>query len=89
MCNCRQELEAKLLELAKEQLPESTGHSVEIEGYVFGLKGNTIFSCQALTVAIKHTVTSKKTGFQKQKVEKQKMVARYCMFCGEKRAEAE
>lgn len=85
MCDCKTELEVKLLERVKEALPDSTNHSVEIEGYVFGISGNSMFSCQAMTVAIKHTVTVKKTGLQKQKTEKQKMMASYCMFCGEKR----
>lgn len=87
MCNCKTEIEANLLEHVKQQLPESTGHHVEIGGYVLGFKGDAMFSCQSLPVTIKHTVTMKKTGLPKQKVEKQNMMARYCMFCGEKRAE--
>jgi len=84
MCNCKQDLEAKLLERAKEQYPDSTDHSVEIQGYAFAFMGNTLISRQTLPLAIEHTVIVKKTGLTKRKTEKQKMLASYCMFCGEK-----
>lgn len=84
MCNCKTELEAKMLARAKEVLPESTDHNVEIDGYVFGLTNNNgVVQRQALTVVIKHTCKLK-NGSIKQKVEKQKIMATFCMFCGER-----
>ncbi len=80
-------MEARFLAHVKEKLPESKNHFVEIEGYAFALTGDLgVVSRQFLPVTIKHTVTNKKTGAQKQKVEKQKLLASFCMFCGEKLA---
>lgn len=89
MCNCKTELEAKLLERAKEQLPDSKNHSVEITGYVFAMGPNEITLRQALPVIIKHTVTVKKTGEQKEKKIVSNVLARFCMFCGEKHVKDE
>jgi len=88
MCNCKSELEEEFLRTVKNQLPDSTGHYVEIGGYAFAMTNNlSVVSRQFLPVTIKHTVTNKKTGAQKQKVEKQKLLASFCMFCGKKMGE--
>jgi hypothetical protein len=86
MCNCRTELTAKLLENVKKQLPDSTGHEVEIGGYSFVFTDSGITGRDCLPVTIKHFVTAKKTGIQKLKTEKTNLLASYCPFCGEKQA---
>lgn len=38
MCNCRETIEAKVLEAFKKEAPEAKDHKVEISGYVFILE---------------------------------------------------
>ncbi len=85
VCNCRKELTAKLLENTKKRLPDSTGHQVEIEGLAFAMTPKLgVIGRDYLPVTITHTVKNKRTGMEKRKVEKVKLLASYCPFCGEK-----
>lgn len=87
MCNCRKELTAKLLENAKNQLPNSTGHSVEIEGFAFAITPKLgVIGRGYMPVTVTHTVKNKRTGIEKRKVEKVRLLASYCPFCGEKQS---
>lgn len=85
MCDCKKVVEGKLLERAKEMLPESENIKVDIGGYTFLLTDNTMKLSQFLPATIEHTVTVKKTGEKKKKKMVQNITASYCMFCGEAR----
>lgn len=88
-CNCKQTLTAKMLERAKEQLPDSKNHEVQMTNYTFVFGENeagqsTIETRGFMPVEIKHTITVKKTGLDRVKKEKTSFLFTYCPFCGER-----
>lgn len=84
MCNCRSEIEAKLLDRVKEQAPEaSRAHKAELQGFVFGLTDKGITMRNGLTAAAEWEQRNKAGDFKLKKV-KQSVRGTYCMFCGEK-----
>jgi len=83
MCDCREKIEARLLQAFKEEHPEATDHKVKLEGYAF------IFGAQVTVKAcmpIKRTATFpvKKGGGTREKAEKVSLMFNCCPFCGEK-----
>ena len=85
MCNCRSQIEEKLLERAKQNAPEgSKDVSVELKGYALILSGS-ITQKNCMPIAIEYSVPVKKApGTFRTKTEKTTMIGSYCMFCGEK-----
>ena len=89
-CDCKTNLTEKLLTRAKEQLPESKNHSVEMTGYAFVFTDTGSMDLKGcMTVEIKHTVTVKKTGLDRVKKDKTNLIFTYCPFCGERYEEKE
>ena len=84
-CNCREELEAKLVENFKSHAPEATNHKATLQGYGFALIGNTMEMRGYMDVSAKATYPLKKGG-TKEKTIKQSMFFSYCPFCGTKAA---
>ena len=41
-CNCKSELEAKILERFKKHAPDATDHRAHLKGYAIALIGNMI-----------------------------------------------
>ncbi|WP_272995913.1 hypothetical protein, partial [Paraglaciecola chathamensis] len=83
-CECKQEIEARLLERAKEQLPNSLDHDVTLDGYSMIFGNNSISMKASMPVTIKHKVLVKKTGNYKDKKDKTNLIFSFCPFCGEK-----
>jgi len=82
-CNCRDELEAKLVENFKAHAPEATDHKAKLRGYGFALIGNRMEMRGYMEVEAKATYQLKKGG-SKEKTIKQSMFFSYCPFCGAK-----
>lgn len=91
-CNCKTDFTEKLLERAKEQLPNSKNIEVTMTGYTLLLGTNeagqgTLLSRGFMPVEIKHTITVKKTGLDRVKKDKTSLLFTYCPFCGVKYAQ--
>lgn len=85
MCKCRSDIEARLVDRIKDQIPEGSKElSVRLEGYalVFGDDlGLTMKN--VLPIKIEYQAPVKKGGF-KTKKQTMNMTGNYCMFCGGK-----
>lgn len=82
MCECKEDIERRVLEKFKHEHPDATGHEAEMGGYaiVFGKGGG-------LRPAARIDLTAKgltKTGKDKAIRSKVSMLATYCPYCGEK-----
>lgn len=81
-CNCKKDIEEKLLTRFKEASPEASGHEVSLTGYalIFGdkleQKGFMTISTQAIFPL--------RRGGSKAKKQTQNMVFTFCPFCGVK-----
>ena len=83
MCECRADIEKRLVEHAQGKMPDARDVAAKLMGYGFVLGG--ALSVRAfMPVELSHTTTIKKTGADKRKVEKMNMFFSYCPFCGEK-----
>lgn len=84
-CDCKSTLTEKLLERAKEQLPDSRNLEVELTGYTFVFGDDNSLALRGfMPVEVKHTVTVKKTGLDRVKKDKTSLIFTYCPFCGVK-----
>lgn len=82
-CNCKSDLEARLLDRAKEQLPDSKNHEVRMTGYALVFNDtNGMDFLGSMPVEIQHTVVVKKTGCDRVKKDKTNFIFTYCPFCG-------
>jgi len=82
MCDCRTNLEAKLLERFKQQKPRATGHGVSLQGYAICL-GEKVSRRPFMPCKTTASYPLKKGG-EKVKSETLNMFFSYCPFCGEK-----
>lgn len=82
-CNCKTELEAKLLERFKTNAPDATDHGVELIGYSFVIVGNTLTHMPYMEVRTSSMQPLKKGG-SKLKKGTTNMFFTYCPFCGTK-----
>lgn len=80
-CECKTELQVKLLERFKETEPEAQDHCAEIQGYAF-IFGKTVTLKLATPVHFTGKYLIKKTGLLKEKTTKQNLIFTYCPFCG-------
>ena len=83
MCNCRADIEKKLVAHYSPKLPGSRDVEAKLMGYAITL-GKGLGIAPYMPVEIRHTVTIKKTGTDKRKTEKSNMYFSHCPFCGEK-----
>jgi hypothetical protein len=84
MCDCKQRIEEKLLDKAKEQFPKSENHKASLEGYAMVFDSNGEMRTKPFMPAlITHEATSRQ-GNKRTKKEKMNFVFSYCPFCGEK-----
>jgi len=81
MCDCRTRIEHLLTCQMMEETPDAKEHSAHLMGYGIYLSGG---ECIYMPVELRSTVTSKKTGATRRKVEKTDFHFSYCPFCGEK-----
>jgi len=82
-CNCKADLEAKLLERFKEHSPEATEHGVSLQGYTLLIEDNRLRQAGYMTAAASALYPLKKGGTKLKKIT-QNMIFTFCPFCGEK-----
>ncbi|WP_367846426.1 hypothetical protein [Rhodoferax sp. WC2427] len=81
-CNCRADIEAKLLARFKEQSPEASDHGVSLEGYAF-LLGNAGMRTQAYMPFKQAAMFPLKKGGAKLQTKHINMMFSFCPFCGQ------
>lgn len=84
MCECRERIEGKLKERHIHQNPQAKDHDAKLIGYGFRITDNGCQEACYMPAELRSTVTVKKTGAAKCKVDKINMHFTYCPFCGEK-----
>jgi hypothetical protein len=82
MCDCKRNVEAKLLARAKEMHPDATGHEVKLAGYAF-IFGKTVQLKGCMPFEFRAEFPLKKGG-TKHKTEKTNMMFTFCPWCGVK-----
>lgn len=88
MCECKKEMEDKLLANFKEKAPGAKGHAVELTGYTFVINRKTLIPgiMPFMTLEARAEFPLKKGG-SKMKKYKENMLLSFCPFCGEKLTE--
>lgn len=83
MCNCRDDIEKKLLARFIDQAPQATGHQAKLQGYGFVLMEDALVmrGCMPFKLSAIHQL---KNGGNKEKTSTQNMMFSFCPFCGEK-----
>jgi hypothetical protein len=80
-CNCKKDIEARLLERFKAENPDAEGHSVALKGYGLTVLGNTLRQVPLMDIECKAFHTTK-AGNKRPKTEKMSMFFNLCPFCG-------
>lgn len=80
-CNCKSDLEAKLLERVKAAAPDATDHSAELAGYGLAVVDNAMLQIPFMEVRTSAMHPVKKGG-TKLKKSTLNMFFSYCPFCG-------
>lgn len=80
-CNCKSDIEARLLERFKTTSPEATDHGVTLQGYALVIVDNRMGSRPYMPFKTTASYPLKKGG-SKVKVVSQNMMFNYCPFCG-------
>lgn len=83
MCNCKKDIETRLLERFKAQEPDAKDHSVELQGYGLALLENNLLSIPCMPFKTSANFPLKKGG-SKVKSQTASMYFNFCPFCGEK-----
>ena len=81
MCNCKTEIEDKLREAFKAKEPTGAGHDVELQGYGFGISGDTMF-VRPTTSYRATAIVPKKTGGSRLLTTRGVVAFAFCPFCG-------
>lgn len=84
MCECRKDIEEKLLARFIEKSPSASNHEVSLKGYAIVI-GETLSSRPFMPATLMADHPLKKGGL-KRKTEEIKMLFTYCPFCGTKQA---
>ena len=82
-CTCREDIEAKLLDRFKTNVPDATDHSVSLDGYGLVIVENTMLSKPYMPIRVSAMHPVKKGGARLKKSQ-QSMFFSYCPFCGVK-----
>lgn len=80
-CNCRKDIEARLLERFKLSAPDASDHGVELQGYALVIETAEVFSKPVMPYKTSATYPLKKGG-TKLKSGTGNMILNYCPFCG-------
>ena len=80
-CDCKSDIEAKLLERFKSQAPDGQNHAVALGGYGLCLEGNKMSYRPYVEVSTSADMP-KKSGGWTLKRSKMNMFFRFCPFCG-------
>lgn len=83
MCDCKTDIESRILERFKTNRPESMEHSARLTGYtlIIGSSGVRQKGCMGIELTAAHPL---KKGGHKAKTDRSNMIFNYCPFCGEK-----
>lgn len=81
-CNCKSEIEAKLLESFKAGRPDAQGHKAVLEGYGFAVVDNVLTLRPFMPIKYGAGHASKKSGLERWRNEKGFMQFSFCPFCG-------
>lgn len=82
-CDCRSEIQEKLLERFKEKNPDVSEHHVLLTGYALILEEAILKEKGCMGIELTALYPLKKGG-AKEKKQKQNMIFTFCPFCGEK-----
>ena len=83
MCNCKKEIEEKLLKRFIESKPEAISHCVQLEGYTLVLQqDNRLIQKGYMNIALTAAYQVKKSGEFKAKKQTENMIFTFCPFCG-------
>ena len=80
-CNCRKDIEAKLLERFKLSAPDASDHGVELQGYALVIETAGLFSKPVMPYKTSAIYPLKKGGTKLKSVTGN-MILNYCPFCG-------
>lgn len=83
-CDCRADLEAKLLQRFEAQQPDLSGHKVSLQGYGFVVLENSMRMRPYMEYAATADHPVKKTGGTKPKTTRGTLTFSFCPFCGTK-----
>ena len=83
-CNCRKEMEAKLVEYTQTQVPAATQMKVALQGYSYSL-GSQLLERSSMPYKATFTVP-KKDGTPRAMTKTGNMFFNYCPFCGVKQS---
>lgn len=83
MCDCRDEIEKKIVENYSIQHPEATEIKSSLKGYGFGMRGDRIIARPLMPFEITASLPLKKGGRKNKKISGS-MFFSFCPFCGEK-----
>lgn len=86
MCDCREDIEAKLLARFIEQNPEARAHEARLNGYAMVFADGGAMKERGRMEIETTAVFPLKKGGEKAKTTKGSMIFGYCPFCGEKYA---
>jgi len=81
-CNCKNDLEEKLLARFQDVSPEAIGHELSLTGYAFIL-GDKLEYKGCMKIEAVADFPLRKGGF-KRKTQTQNMIFTFCPFCGVK-----
>ena len=84
MCNCKKEIEKKLIERYRETAPEASGHEAELTGYTL-IIGDELKTKGCMPIKLRAKFPLKKGG-DKERTSTQNMIFTFCPFCGQKYA---
>lgn len=83
MCDCKKDIETKLLDRFVSQAHSATGHSARLVGYALIIGDYSMSQKGCMTIELTAAHPLKKGGY-KAKTERSNMIFTYCPFCGEK-----
>lgn len=83
MCDCKKDIEAKLLERFIKQTPEAKDHGATLAGYTLVLTEEKIIQKGCMPIELIALYPPKKGGY-KGKRTSSNMIYTFCPFCGEK-----
>jgi hypothetical protein len=82
-CNCKKDIEAKLLARFKESTPDASDHGLELKGYALVITDDAVEQKGYMIIKATANYPLKKGGYKLKSAE-QSMVFTFCPFCGVK-----
>lgn len=83
MCECKTELQEKLLTRFVASAPQATNHGATLQGYAFAVVGDCLMTMGYLPVELSAEYPLK-AGGKKLKKTSQNMFFTFCPYCGER-----